>query len=958
MLLKKWKINSVILYIFFLHLSYSLCGQSINQVFEINTLQDTFHLRDYAEFWIDVEENIELSDLKQADIKRLSDFSVVPDGDIYWLRLKVKSKLPAPSQWRLFWFTGWVEKVEVYTQKNGQWQVQRTGYLTPVEELDQHDESLEEVKKIPMGTSLQLEPEEEKTIYVRYEHRLRRQIDIEPVMYSMVAAANRHTDYLSKHFYIIVFMGMLWVFSLYNFLIFLMNRDIAYLFYGLYVFVMSFAATLIDRYAWLHYDLFYADMPHIQPWIFISGGLFGIITYSLFSLSFLDMKKRFPVFYILICGLIGVCSIVYLILCGNYYLNGRQYINWLPFSFLVLMTAMFFVLLTFAILRKRTIPDLFYLCGATILLIFIFPEHLFNLLHWHEGWSMYNKLFSPFSGTQIGFIAEILVFSLGLGYRTSIVEKEKQRFEDLNKMKSHFFTNISHEFRTPLTLIIGPIKNLMAKVGNQEDKKILQAMLKNAQRLLALINQLLALSRLEAGQLKLKAQEQDIVPLLKGIVLSFEPLANRHHIHLKFKQVTDNCLIYIDKEKIEKIFYNLLSNAFKFTPDHGRITVVVIEHKTKVEIRLLDSGIGIPAEHLPQIFDRFYQGDASSTRHYEGSGIGLALTKELVELHKGTIKVTSKLNKGTVFTINFKKGKGHLSPAEIETELSINADSLGLIAKDTSLLEVAEPYETEQKISEVSKDAPLILIVEDNLDVRYFIRQHLKDTYQILEAENGQEGIEKALEHIPDLIISDVMMPEKNGYELCETLKNDERTSHIPIIILTAKARQEEKNEGLFVGADDYLIKPFDTAELLIRVKNLIRLRQLLRKQFAQKIDTPPKELVTNKIDETFLEKLSFIVQENLTNEQFNVERFAQLTGMSTAQLNRKLRGLLDQSTNQFIQSTRLQYAANALLQQTDQSIGDIAFSVGFNSTAYFSKCFKKQYGMSPKNYAEEMIEQ
>jgi len=404
--------------------------------------------------------------------------------------------------------------------------------------------------------------------------------------------------------------------------------------------------------------------------------------------------------------------------------------------------------------------------------------------------------------------------------------------EETDKMKSRFFANISHEFRTPLTLILGPIENILSR-SDDETQKQASLVKRNASRLLVLINQLMDLSKLEAGKLELKASKSNIVSFIKGMTMSFESVAERKDITLKVKTTRDEIEIYFDKEKMTKIMMNLLMNAFKFTRDGGQITVTINESdNNSVRIKVKDTGVGIAEEELPKLFDRFYQVDSSRTREHEGTGIGLALTKELVDLHHGQISVDSKLGEWTEFTIELRTGSKHLKDEEIvEIEEPIRDDII--VDKEEFVpLSVEEIKET----GVIREDKNILLIVEDNADVREYIKDSLGNDFHIEEASNGEQGVRKAEQIIPDLIISDIMMPKMDGNELTRILKNDEKTSHIPIILLTAKSEQESKLEGLQTGADDYLTKPFDTNELQIRIKNLIKIRRKLQNKYGTRL--------------------------------------------------------------------------------------------------------------------------
>ena len=463
---------------------------------------------------------------------------------------------------------------------------------------------------------------------------------------------------------------------------------------------------------------------------------------------------------------------------------------------------------------------------------------------------------------------------------------------------------------------------------------------------LTLINQLLDLSKLEAGSMKLKAEQHNVVSFLKSLFYSFESLAETQKITMKFESEYENIPVVFEPDKLEKVFYNLISNAFKFTAADGEIKVELkIVNSTEVEIIIKDTGEGIDAEELPHIFDRFYQVDGSTTRQHEGTGIGLALTKELVELHKGKIKVNSKKGEGSEFIIQLPLG-----------ELKVSKEFTPDKTLQENLYSEPETSGTNQLSgvrNQESGEREIILIVEDNYDVRNYIREQVEADYQIIEASNGEEGITKAKEKIPDLIITDVMMPKMDGYQFSKRIRNDEKTSHIPIIMLTAKAGLDDKIEGLESGIDAYITKPFSAKELQVRVKNLIYQREQLRKRFTKSTTIKPSEVSTVSIDQQFLAKTIKIIEEHFEDEKFGIEQLAEEVNMSVSQLSRKLNALVDQPAGQLIRSMRLQRAAD-LLRQNAGSVAEICYKVGFNDQAYFSRAFKKQFGCSPSEYKKD----
>ncbi len=575
---------------------------------------------------------------------------------------------------------------------------------------------------------------------------------------------------------------------------------------------------------------------------------------------------------------------------------------------------------------------------------------------WYRTWWAYSGYIALII-TALYLFRRYDLKRIRLKDQLELANVKTSQLKEVDQLKMQFFQNISHEFRTPLTLILGPIEKLMNGTELAEpQKRDVRMMRRNAQKLLRLINQLLDISKIEAGGMKLQASKGNFVSFIRGITMSFHSLAERKEIFFDVHAVDENVEIHFDKEKMEKIITNLLSNAFKFTPDHGEIVVTLSptplpkEEGQGVMVSVRDTGIGIPPEKLPHIFDRFYQVDSTSTRMQEGTGIGLALVKDLVALHHGTITVTSEPGKGSEFIVTLPIGKSHLKPEEIVDEPTTNITPvLPTFEEESGVLSELGERET-LRFAQVdnSEDKPILLVIEDNTDVREYIKTYLLPIYTVLEARDGAEGIEKAKETIPDLIISDVMMPKMDGYEVCSKLKQDEKTSHVPIILLTAKASKEDKIGGLETGADDYLIKPFDSAELLVRVKNLIESRKKLREKFGKELVTlKPAEVAVTSVDQVFLTKVIEAIEKQMGDEQFGVNELANAIGLSSKQLQRKLKGLANTTASDFIRSFRLQRAKELLLKDST-TIAEVAYSVGFSSPAYFTKCFSEQFGMTP----------
>ena len=522
--------------------------------------------------------------------------------------------------------------------------------------------------------------------------------------------------------------------------------------------------------------------------------------------------------------------------------------------------------------------------------------------------------------------------------------------ERLEEVKSRFFVNISHEFRTPLTLILGPLKDALSGAYGAVEGRLLhplRTMQRNGDRLLQLINQLLDFEKLEAGGLHLQTKEIDLVAFARALTLSFTSRAEREQKSLKFETHKPLLGVYFDQVKLEKVIYNLLSNAFKFSSAGDTIQVTVYAQENAAHITVQDTGEGIPPAELSHIFDRFYQAGGTSSNRHGGSGIGLALAKELVELHGGSIDVESREGEGSLFTIELPLGRAHLRDEDVVVEEASHESEVRVENQAISFAEDRDPVPVE-----TSDELATILIVEDNPDLRDYLRTHLSG-YAIVEAENGQEGLEKALESLPDLVISDVMMPVMDGVALCEALRKNEKTQDVPVILLTAKATEEHKIEGLQAGADDYLYKPFSAKELLARTENLIDLRRQLRSRYRSEVVLKPADVAVSSVDAAFIENVRSIVEEQMGDSWFGVERLAQEVGLSRRQLQRRINTLLQTTASTFIRDMRLERAMQ-LLEKKAGNISEISYTVGYNDPSHFSMLFKKKYGHSPSEWQEK----
>ena len=529
----------------------------------------------------------------------------------------------------------------------------------------------------------------------------------------------------------------------------------------------------------------------------------------------------------------------------------------------------------------------------------------------------------------------------------ALEHREAERLKELDAVKTKLYTNITHEFRTPLTIILGMAKQVR---DNPKDwfREGLKMIIRNGNNLLHLVNQMLDLSKLESGAMPVNLIQGDILTYLKYVMESFHSLAESKNIRLHFQTDLKELRMDYDPEKVLNIVSNLLSNAIKFTLEGGDVYFQVDVSASSTSsagstlLKIKDTGIGIPPEKLPHIFDRFYQADDAATRKAEGTGIGLALTKELVKLLDGKIAVESEEGKGTQFTVELPISNN--APLREEVEMTDIGESTLPFTSTAADKEVMVAEETAYL-----QERPVLLIIEDNADVVQYLKSLLAKDYRMEVAVNGQEGLDKALELVPDIIISDVMMPVMDGFELCDKLKKDMRTSHIPIIMLTAKADISSKIEGLERGADAYLAKPFHKQELLIRLQKLVDLRKLLQARYNTLAPLVPSEDLTVQIEDAFMVKLRDLLETHFSDENFGIPDLCQTLLMSRAQLYRKVAALTGKPAASYLRSFRLQ-KAKELLQSTSLTVSEIAFQVGFKDLGHFSRTFLKEFGKNPSD--------
>lgn len=558
---------------------------------------------------------------------------------------------------------------------------------------------------------------------------------------------------------------------------------------------------------------------------------------------------------------------------------------------------------------------------------------------WQTPWAY--LLYFLFVAGALMIARWILIERERMNFKLEQERHYAQQMHELDLMKIKFFTNVSHEFRTPLTLMLTPLENLLRGIrADHTVHRQLSLVHRNAQRLLNLVTQMLDFKKLEVEETRFMPERGDIVQFVRQIAQTFSDLSEHKHIRYRFESAVESRYADFDQDKLSKVMYNLLSNAFKFTPENGQVMVRVrtIEQGggEALEISVEDSGIGIPPEAQQKVFDRFYQHPMPGHIMNQGSGIGLSIAGEFIKMHGGSIELQSEVGKGSIFTVTL--------PLRERLARTVPA----YVAEVTDA--AAATIEIDLAEEKAVKDKPLVLLVEDNDEFREYLKEVFQKEYRILEAANGRTGLDMTLEHIPDLIVSDVMMPEMDGIELCRTIKTDRRISHIPVVLLTARAEDEQQLQGYQTGADAYVTKPFRLDILRVRIANLILQREQLQKQFQQHVEIRPSEVAVRSMDEQFVNSAVKVVEENLANAEYTVEQLSDAMSMSRVYLYKKILSLTGKTPVEFIRIIRMRRAAD-LLEKSQLTVSEIAYQVGFNNPKYFTKLFKEEYQILPTEY-------
>ena len=807
----------------------------------------------------------------------------------------------------------------VYTQRYGADSAEYLGLRTATGGKTRYTSLL------PATYQVSLWPHDSVTVYARLHFR-----DSWPL--ATVAAATRHevgavmNAQLANTAWHFFYTGLMFSVSLLSLFVYVMFRDRSLLYFA--GVTLSFGAYFLVANTMT--DVLGLPSP-------VSAGVGSlqvvitalVVSMSTFVARFIRLPCTYPRynrFYWLIVALTVAVQFVPFLL-------GWHLLTIMRLANLMLLAWVVAVLAPILVLSRRGSAPARQLALSSVMLALPAIAYLSQLMLTSalSNWLQYCLQFGSLSFTAI------LVRALARQIRD--MRSTTQWLTEQTELKARFFANISHEFRTPLTLIMSPLEQLLERhppgEGGGNDHELLTLAHANAKRQLELVNRILQLSRLEADATSLNAGVIDVATLAKSTVATFTHLAQQRGIALHCVIPTGHLLARLDAQKIEDVLLNLMANAVKFTPAGGAVTLTVGvgERGSAVVLEVADTGVGIAEDELPTIFERFFRApDAEGG--VEGTGLGLSLVRELVRLHGGTVRVDSTVGEGTTFVIEL--------PDAVVAEADYAQEQPEVIgsASDASAVSLSGDSITEG-------DKPLVLLVEDNAALRELLRLTLRQDYRTAEATGGREGLASAKQLHPDLIISDVAMPDTDGYELVEAIKQDVEVSHIPIILLTARVASEDRISGLRVGADAYLTKPFNHNELLARIANLLKSRKLLRQRYATSIALKPAEVTTTPADSAFLEQCMQVVEDHLSDEKLRVADLASAVNMSTASLNRKLRSLLDQSTNQFIQSVRLQ-RAHSLLTTSAATVAEVGHATGFSSTTYFVKVYRERYGETP----------
>jgi signal transduction histidine kinase/CheY-like chemotaxis protein/AraC-like DNA-binding protein len=752
-----------------------------------------------------------------------------------------------------------------------------------------------------------------------------------------------------------LFIGFLVSLILFNLIFFITTRDIA--FFYQFVFVISVLVFMMDVMDLICDFPILRDHPFWFEPINFSAIIFLNISYLYFVSKFIQIEKVFPRWISIIKKLVQLNLVLGSVIIIYYGITLNERVADTAIALVCTVQYITLLILLFQLYKIRNLKSYFILIATLFLIGGVIINGIAIVFEW---------------GVQINFskfavLGNLSFFFFGLAYRMKLLKEEEHeaiRLKENQELKNKLYANITHEFRTPLTVIQGMTQQIESSLKIPETSKTHQAIQlikSNGQRLLKLVNTILDLAKMESGKMELHLIHSDIINYLRYLVQLFETFAENKKIALRFLTELDSLEMDFDKEKLQQIVSNLISNAIKFTPPGGKIYFSVrkleIKQQFYLQFEVKDTGEGISKTELANIFNRFFQAE-SSTHKSQGSGLGLALVHELVRLMDGQVEVDSELEKGTTFRVTIpirSKQIGSGNMVNQQATLDDHAKIFSEIALDANQIVENQKGDIKhlnhtQTIDSLEHEKPLLLIIDDSRDVIYYLQTLLENQYTIETAYSGHDGISLALEIIPDIIISDLVMPDKDGYEICETLKQDVRTSHIPIILLTAKSAVSARITGLQKGADAYLSKPFDELELKVQLENLLHIRKMLQEHYKVSESKVESQAEPKPIEDAFLIKLKALIHAKLDDEDFGILQLCRSMQMSRTQLHRKITALTGKSTSIYLRYLRLQQA-KILLKKEELNISEVAFAVGFSDPNYFTRTFTEEFGITPTGF-------
>jgi len=861
--------------------------------------------------------------------------SYIQPGSAQWIHLRIRSEA-ALENWLLYvedetkerGFLYGFDDLEVYLfQKGEQPKLKRTGRQLPRSLRDHKPDHV--FNLVPLS----VQENEILEIWIKFQHQ--RIPKLFPAL-SLRHPILSYPTFPASTMWMFMFIGGLWgALGIIGITLFAFTKEASYGWYALFtltLFLVSLCLLSNDPIQrWLS-----PEIPSISSLVALVLGTFTMIGFFEFCMSIAPPSPLWRKINVAIYTIGGIVNIL-----GGVLLDGFG--SWPPLQFVtaamvlaVMLNCLVGSVWFTTLLRKKSFLD--RAIAATGILYF--GTYILVNLIYSLGWI---DVKGPINLSILIPIGPALLATVVVIYRFRQAEASKaeaKRLAELDTAKTRLYTNITHEFRTPLTVIQG-MTDKMAERPERFLSSGLHMIKRNSKQLLRLVNQMLDLSKLESGNMELHTQPTEIAPFLAYVVESFQSYAETQGLSLNYYSALEDLNLEIDPDRLTDILSNLLSNAIKFTPEGGQITVDSLRKGNQLYLHIRDTGVGIAPEEVPHVFDRFYQADDSATRQAEGTGIGLALTRELVRLMQGEISLSSELGKGSTFTIRLPIIETASEPVFVETtESSAPASPIHTLSSDVFTAE----------------DAPRILLVEDNADVAAYIRSCLEGDYRFSWAQNGKQGIEKAFTHVPDIVISDIMMPEKDGFEVCYVLKHDLRTSHIPVILLTARADVDSKLMGLRKGADAYLSKPFDETELRTRIENLLAVRRTLQGGYTQAEGEMAAETPEGfEQEDEFIGQFREVVMAHLGDPKLDVSRMSVAMNLSRTPLHNKIKALTGMSTTEFMRHIRL-HEAREMLSNPELNVSEIAYATGFQSHAYFSRRFREVFGMTPKEWRGQQI--